>query len=893
MAISGGDGSIILSTKIDTKGIKAGLTELKGMVKTAQKAFAAMSIAAGAAAVAVTKMAVSAYADYEQLVGGVETLFKGSADKVKKYAEDAFYTAGVSANEYMKQVTSFSASLISSTAGDTEKAADVANMALIDMSDNANKMGSTLESITMAYQGFAKQQYMLLDNLKLGYGGTRTEMERLLKDAEAYLATQGESVKLSIDNLADVYTAINAIQRKLGIAGTTAREAEETIAGSAAMTKASWENLLVAMSGGGDLDKAINNFAYSVEKYFQNIVPVVEKALMGIGRVVEKVGPLLIQTISRAIIKALPSIINAIYGLIRGIYKGVFEGFTDMLTGKTQEQQLEKQLVSTEQVAGNIEQQVENQEALNEEMEKTLAGFDEIQILSASGAKEGEQEEELQVPTISTGGAGALGDTKEIEDTVQQLLDNINKKIGVSLMAIGLILLAFGNIPVGLALIVIGAKMYATEESEGEDVEQKIKDTLDAVKKAIIDVAIYSLIIGLFLICVGYITPISIGMVVAGAAALAISFKANPQETFNMIRDTMRTLAPLLIALGVVALVIGIILVCTGVGIGIGIGLIIAGVTAVFSGVMSLIPNDLQDEIISVMGKVFTFLTENPYLMMVLGCVLMLTIVGFTYGLALVAAGAYLLATGEEPMQDSVKESIKTALDIAYNFIKSNNWALLVLGIVLVALGGPIGAPFGFALIAAHAGTLSEAQEPALDYLPDRVKQVWELIKAYWNKHIAPIFTAQWWLDLATACGTALERGFAISVNAIIGMFESMVNNAISGINRIIRGINNLAAKAGEIIGFTVQLKEIGSVSFGRVDVPSLATGKVTPAKSAMDSVSGLNQSSYANWKFGTSQSASGNTEVVLQIDGREFGRAVIEQGALESNRVGTRLVMG
>ena len=168
MAISGGDGSIILTTKVDETGLKKGLVSLKKLGATAGKAFLAIGAAAATATVAITKMAVSAYADYEQLVGGVETLFKDSAGKVLEYANQAFQTAGVSANEYMQQVTSFSASLIRSAAGDTDKAADIANMALIDISDNVNKMGSSMESVTLAYQGFAKQQYMLLDNLKLG-----------------------------------------------------------------------------------------------------------------------------------------------------------------------------------------------------------------------------------------------------------------------------------------------------------------------------------------------------------------------------------------------------------------------------------------------------------------------------------------------------------------------------------------------------------------------------------------------------------------------------------------------------------------------------------------------------------------------------------------------------
>ena len=165
MATKQSDGSIILSTKVDTSGAKKGIQEI---TKKIGKASLAIGAAAATATLAVTKMAVSAYADYEQLVGGVETLFKGSADKVLKYAEDAFYTTGQSANEYMQNVTSFAASLISSVGGDTEKAAEVANSAMISISDNVNKMGSSAESVQMAFQGFAKQQYMLLDNLKLG-----------------------------------------------------------------------------------------------------------------------------------------------------------------------------------------------------------------------------------------------------------------------------------------------------------------------------------------------------------------------------------------------------------------------------------------------------------------------------------------------------------------------------------------------------------------------------------------------------------------------------------------------------------------------------------------------------------------------------------------------------
>ena len=210
---------------------------LLGGVKTAAKWAAGISVAAGTAATALSVASVKAFANYEQLVGGVETLFKDSADLVFQYAEGAYKTAGMTANEYMETVTSFSASLLQSLNGDTAEAARVADMAITDMADNANKMGTTMASIQDAYQGFAKQNYTMLDNLKLGYGGTKTEMERLLEDA-----TKLSGIEYDITKLSDVYEAIHVIQTEIGITGTTAAEATSTISGSISMIKAKLEN---------------------------------------------------------------------------------------------------------------------------------------------------------------------------------------------------------------------------------------------------------------------------------------------------------------------------------------------------------------------------------------------------------------------------------------------------------------------------------------------------------------------------------------------------------------------------------------------------------------------------------------------------------------------------
>lgn len=219
----------------------------------------------------VIKSAVTEGAQLEQSIGGIETLFKGSADIVKKYADDAYKTAGLSANDYMENVTGFSASLLQSMGGDTKKAAKIANRAMIDMSDNSNKMGTDMGSIQTAYQGFAKQNYTMLDNLKLGYGGTKTEMQRLLVDAQKLTG-----VKYNIDNLADVYTAVGVIQDQLEITGTTALESQETISGSLSALAGAFKNTLGKLALGEDIKPSLEALASTLSTFlFGNLLPMV------------------------------------------------------------------------------------------------------------------------------------------------------------------------------------------------------------------------------------------------------------------------------------------------------------------------------------------------------------------------------------------------------------------------------------------------------------------------------------------------------------------------------------------------------------------------------------------------------------------------------------------
>lgn len=281
---------IIPTTKDITSSIAA---ELDGPAEAAGKSAGgkwATAFKVGAAGLAVgvaavVKGAIGEGSQLQQSIGGVETLFKDSADTVRSYAAEAYKTAGLSANEYMSTVTSFSASLLQSLGGDTAEAADIANMAIVDMSDNANKMGTDMASIQNAYQGFAKQNYTMLDNLKLGYGGTKTEMERLLADAEKLTG-----IKYDITNLSDVYQAIHVIQGELGITGTTAQEAAQTFTGSFAAMQAAAKNFLGALALGDDLTEPLTELLKSAETFLvDNLGPMIGRVLAALPDVVMNV----------------------------------------------------------------------------------------------------------------------------------------------------------------------------------------------------------------------------------------------------------------------------------------------------------------------------------------------------------------------------------------------------------------------------------------------------------------------------------------------------------------------------------------------------------------------------------------------------------------------------
>lgn len=307
------DGTLKFDTSLDSGGLQSGMSKVAGIAQQALGVFSGqMMTRAVDSLVNLGKTALSSVGALEQNVGGVETLFGDTADAVIAAADRAYQTAGMSANDYMSTVTSFSASLLQSLGGNTEEAAKVADMAIIDMADNANKMGTSMDMIQNAYQGFAKQNYTMLDNLKLGYGGTKTEMERLLADAQKLTG-----VKYDINNLNDVYQAIHVIQEEMGITGTTAKEASETLEGSMAAAKAAWDNF---MNGSGDADQLADAFATAADNIVKNLAEI-------IPRFAET-----LPALAGAIVSQIPGLAAAIVPAVLSAGQSILEQARDAVT---------------------------------------------------------------------------------------------------------------------------------------------------------------------------------------------------------------------------------------------------------------------------------------------------------------------------------------------------------------------------------------------------------------------------------------------------------------------------------------------------------------------------------------------------------------------------------
>lgn len=810
MAISAGDGSIILKTKIDESGLKKGFASMKGLATKAGKAFLVVGAAAATATIAVTKMAVSAYANYEQLVGGIETLFKDSAGKMLEYANQAFQTAGLSANEYMETATSFSASLLSSLGGDTEKAADYANRAIIDMSDNANKMGTSMEMIQNAYQGFAKQNYTMLDNLKLGYGGTKTEMERLVREASQLKDVQ-EELGITVDanntSFGNIVNAISVMQEQMGIAGTTADEAEKTISGSLGMVKASWQNLLTAMAGGGDLDRAINNFVYSLEKFTANIVPVIERTLLGLGQAIQKTLPMLVQTVVAALVQQIPNLVVAVYNMIVGLFKGLVLGIKALFTGGTAKAtKVVKGNISgisndASSAANNMNKVADATKKAGKEAKKATAAFDDLNILSSGASSADSGDAETEMPSVNAGvsGGGGLLQPQQYSGEIDAELATIMAIAGGALLAIGILLLFFGHPFMGIGFIIAGAVTVGVAMAQGQQLNlDEITNGLTTVM-AIAGGALLAL--GIILLWIGGVVGkgVAIGMIIAGGALIvsAVAAKAAfaPDDVGGWLTLIMGIAAGALLALGIILCMVG--------STPLGVGMIIAGSVALVSAV-ALNFDVVKDQIT---GWVAVIMGIVGAAALVIGIVLTASGAHLALGIALIAVGAIALATPIALNWDVLVETLKGPIGLITALVGA---AVLVLGIILTCTGN---FALGIPLLVAGAAALITPIAINWDGIVDKVKGIWDKVKQFWNTYIAPIFTAKWWADLGKR-----------ALNGLIGIFEKGINFIIGKINTFVRGIDKVISAVGDIFGADWSVAQIPEVK-----IPRLAKGGVIP----------------------------------------------------------------
>ena len=403
---------------------------IKNKLGIAAKAGVAAVAAVGTATVAIGKTALDAYSNYEQLVGGIDTLFKASSGKMQQYAANAYQTAGVSANRYMEISTSFAAALISSLGGNTEAAADMANTAITDMSDNANKMGTSLETVQEAYMSLSRGNYEMLDSLKLGYGGTKSELERLLSDAEKFSAAQGKVRDFSVDSYSDIVEAIHIVQDEMGITGTTAEEAATTIEGSVNMAKAAWDNWLAGLGNeDADMEGLTDQLVQSVVTAGENIIPRVGQIMTTLGQTVADYAPGVGLYLRNALISVLP---ESVQGPMRDAFAGVDE------------------------VVGKLES------VFNDNLKPAADAADSVFSAISSGVKTfGDAVNDLVLPAIDQL-SPAFNDFFGAIQTAQPLLEFIANIIGVGLAAaISVAINLFAAITEVVAFVITGfAQLY-------------------------------------------------------------------------------------------------------------------------------------------------------------------------------------------------------------------------------------------------------------------------------------------------------------------------------------------------------------------------------------------------------------------------------------------------
>lgn len=769
MAISGADGSIILTTKVDQSGFNKGMTSMQKGVKSLSSSFKAL----GSTIAAV--FSVTAIINFSKQAGELATQTEASIQRLIDIYGEAAQSVGdfIDANARAIGMSKASAASFASVYGnlfsvwaDQSTNAELTNRYLNMTAVVASKTGRTVEDVQ--------------ERIRSGLLGNTEAIEDLgvfvnVKTIEMTDAFQRMASGKSWEQL-DAYTQQQI--RSMAILEQATAKYGNTVAKTTATVRAQYQ---------------------AAYEDFQNTW----------GQVVNEV-----------LIPVLEILTKVFTIATKGLQ--IIAG----LSGKTVE--------NSSQTSNNIKQQTKEQEKLNKAVKKGLASFDEISILTEQSAENTEDiGEGTQISGIS--GVGATYDNSFV-DQIDADLAAIMGYVGFALAAIGVILICFGHIGWGIGFLIAGAAIFSVSQaalSEGAELE-KVKNIMNGV---IAGISLLALILGIILVATGGSLPLGIGLIIVGAAGLATEVALNWNAIPTAISDFFTNNAELVLGISLALVVLGIILLITGVGIPLGIGLVLAG----------------------------------------------------SAGLGIEVALNW----------NYISEAITNFFQKNAGLIVGVSLSLIVLGIILLFTG--VGIPLAIGLIVAGGGALAATVALNWNFIVDKVKEVWEKVKEFWKKNIAPIFTAEWWRNLGKKVMNGLISGFEAGINGIIGMFESMINWIVNGLNKISFDIPDwVPGIGGKTFGFNIP-----EAKFGRVSIPRLAQGAVIPPNREFLAVLG-DQKKGTNIEAplqtivdafnialqGNANYASGKTEVVLEIDGRELGRAVVEQGDRENRRIGTRLVI-
>ena len=822
MAIANSDGSIVLSTKVDTSGINKGMSQMQGKAASLTKTFSKLG-AAIASAFAIQKII-----QFSNEAGQLATQAEASVQRLVDIYGSASDSVGnfIDANARALGMSKTAAASFSSVYGnlfsvwaDQATNAELTNRYLNMTAVVASKTGRTVEDVQ--------------ERIRSGLLGNTEAIEDLgifvnVKTIEMTDAFQRMADGNSWEQL-DAYTQ-QQIRSMAILEQATAKYGDEVAETSATIR---------------------NEFRASYQDFQNSWGNIVNTVLIPVLQVLTQIFDIATKGL------------NALSGRSGQILENV-----------------ENQEESTDNTAENIEEQTKNQKELNKEMKKTLAGFDDIQILSANTEDNtsGGLDSGLQGLGGDLGGTALDGSVyvEEIDETLTAIMGIV----ALSLVAVGLILLFTGNVGWGIGFIIAGAAtltvtMASASEFGYDGIIQMLTTIMGIAGGAL-------LALGIILLWIGGVvgTPIAIGMIIAGSALIVSSVAAkaafSPDDVGGWLALITGIAAGSLLALGVILCMVGTI--------PLGVGMIIAGAVSLVSAVA--LNSDAVVEAIRGPIGIITAIVSGALL--VLGIILTCSGI-LPLGIGLIAAGAIGLATVAAINRNAIVEALQGTIG---TITAMASGALLVLGIILVCTG--VGMPLGIGLILAGAAGLATVVSVNWSSVVDWVKNAWNAVKNFWNENIAPVFTAKWWLDLGKTCINGLIAGFEGGINGIISAFESMINWIVDGLNKISFDIPDWLGGGS----FGINLPR---ANFGRVSIPRLAQGAVIPPNREFlailgDQKQGTNietpiDTMLQAFKQALSEGGYGqNQTVVLELDGRELGRTIVRLGKQENNRVGSKL---